>query len=143
MSNSIEIMEQWFKRVWSNEEEDAIDEMLVPDTNASGLGSQPRIGPEQFKEFHRCFLALMRNIDIVIDKRMQDGDWYSLLVTFNARRRDNGEPIAVTGNVYGRVIDDKIVEAYNHFDFIGLFEQLGLMPKGSFDNCISGRKSAW
>lgn len=143
MGESIEVMEEWFRRVWSNEEVGAIDEMLVPGTIADGLGSQPRIGPEQFKQFRRCFLDLMSDVDIVIDKRMEDGDWYSLLVTFNARRRDDGTPVVTTGNVFGRVVDGKIVEAYNHFDFIGLFVQLGLMPPDAFDGCISGNKCSW
>lgn len=140
MGNSADIQERWFQRVWSNEEEEAIDDMLVPDTHAAGLGSQPRVGPEQFKEFHRCFLKLMSDIDIKIDKRMQQGDWYSTLVTFNAKRRDNGQPVSMTGHVFCRIVDDKIVEGYNHFDLIGLFGQLGLLPVDALDRCLMGEK---
>lgn len=142
MGNSADIVEKWFERVWSNEEEEAIDEMLVPDTMGHGLGSQPRVGPEQFKIFHRCFLKLMSDIDIVIDKRMQDGDWYSILITFNARRRDNGEPVSTTGHVFCRIVDDQIVEGYNHIDLIGLFGQLGLLPPDALDRCLMGEKCA-
>lgn len=37
-----------------------------------------------------------------------------------------------------RIVDGRIVEAYNHFDFLGLFEQLGLLPAGAFGRCLCG-----
>ncbi len=139
MATSADFMERWFTRVWANEDEDAIDEMLVPEIRAVGLGKQPRIGPEQFKEFHRCFLKLMSDVDVVVDKRMQDGDWHAILVTFNARRRDNGEPVSMTGQVFCKIIDDRIVEGYNHFDLINLFEQLDLLPEDTLETCLQGK----
>ena len=142
MNDSVNTIYTWFERVWANEDEEAIREMLVPDTTADGLGKATRTGPDEFIEFHRCLLKLIGNVEVVVDRRIQDGDWHSILVTLNARRRDNGEAVSTTGNVYCRIVDGKIVEAYNHFDFMKLFEQIDLLPCDTLECCLTGNKPA-
>lgn len=56
MADITDVMTTWFERVWTNEDESAIDEMLVEDTHAKGLGAQSHVGPEEFKIFHRTLL---------------------------------------------------------------------------------------
>ncbi len=40
-----------------------------------------------------------------------------------------------------RIEEGMLREAYNHFDFIGLWEQLGYLPQNSFEQGLSGNKS--
>ncbi len=142
MAKHQHVLETWFQRVWAEADESAIDDMLVPDTRARGLGSHTRIGPEGFKEFHRCFLAMMEKCSVQIDKIMDSGNWTAVLCTFRAVRKDTGEPVEMMGQVMVRIEDEKLVEAYNHFDFMGLYQQLGLIPDGAFDGCLRGEKIA-
>ncbi|WP_419907586.1 ester cyclase [Hoeflea sp.] len=140
MTEKTQVMETWFSRVWSQEDETAIDQMLVSDTTARGLGSQNHVGPAEFKAFQRALLGLVGNVRIDAKKTMEDGDWLSALVVFNGTRRDNGKPVSMTGHVLAMIVDGKIVDAHNHFDWMGLFEQCDLLPAKSFERCLSCQK---
>ncbi len=37
----------------------------------------------------------------------------------------------------------KMVEAYNQFDFISLFEQLGQLPQDTLPICMTGQQLDW
>jgi predicted ester cyclase len=36
--------------------------------------------------------------------------------------------MAFSGVCVGRIKDGRLVEAWNHFDFLGLYQQLGVVP---------------
>ncbi|MEP5396807.1 MAG: hypothetical protein ABJQ22_11190 [Hyphomicrobiales bacterium] len=55
---------------------------MAPGTPARGLGSQTHIGPAGFKGFQQGLLALVSDVEIKIDKSMEDGDWIFALVHF-------------------------------------------------------------
>lgn len=138
MTGHREVLETWFQKVWTQEDVATIDKMLVSDTKARGLGAQVHVGPPEFKIFHENLLKLVSDIDMQIDKSMEDGDWISALCTFRAKCRRSGKPVTATGSVFIKIVDGKLVDAYNHFDFIGLYECLGLLPDGTFARCLAG-----
>jgi len=39
-----------------------------------------------------------------------------------------------------RIVDGKLTEAYNHWDFLGMFSQLGLIPTETFERALGGEK---
>ncbi len=140
MSDITDVMKTWFERVWANEDDSAIDEMLVEDTHARGLGAQPHVGPEEFKVFHRALLQLVGNVRVTIDKSLIQDDWASMLITLRATSRDGKKPIEISGHVFARVEGNVIHEAYNHIDFMLMFEQLDLMPDKTFERCLTCQK---
>jgi len=140
MSSSEEVVRTWFRRVWEEEDVSAIDEMLQHDTNASGFGSQTLVGPEQFKQMHAALCALISNTKVTFDKFMQQDDWISLLCTINANSTETGKAVSITGSAWIRVGDGKILEGYDHFDFMGLWAQLELLPQDCFEQGLSGQK---
>jgi hypothetical protein len=148
---NLDILKTWFQRVWSEEDEAAIDEMFVKDGRAVGLGAQTRIGgsdfrehemlgPDEFKGFQRALLGLVRDVKINITHHMTCDEWLCALCVFEGVSRETGEPIKMTGTVYGRFSDDQIIEAFNHFDFLSLFQQLGSLDAGTFDRCLAGKQ---
>jgi predicted ester cyclase len=150
MSEKIDVVETWFKRVWAEEDETAIDEMFVPNGTARGLGTYVNgkadefkdhelIGPDSFKEFHTALLNLVGDVKIEITKSMEQGDWLALLCVFKAKKRGTDEKVQTTGTVFIKVADGKLIEAYNHFDFMSLFGQLGQMPANAFGDCLCGK----
>ena len=130
-------LETWARRVWVERDEAAIDEILVVDTKAHGLGLQPLVGAEGFKPFHRAICARLRDTELVIDHHIEAEGWLATLCTFQGTT-DAGRRIAISGAIHARIADVKILEAYNHFDFLGLFVQLGLLPADTFERCITG-----
>ena len=65
-----------------------------------------------------------------------------MLCTFEATSRASGDRISITGQAMGRVADGKLYEGYNHWDFLGFWSQLGLLPSDSFEKGMSGEKIA-
>ena len=140
MTTPLEVIETWFQRVWKEEDATAIDELFVPDGKAMGLGANVLIGPEGFKQFHARLLGIVSGVEVSVDKVIHSGDWSAAVCTLRAKARTNGRPVVMTGSVMVRIVDGKILEAYNHWDFLGLFSQLELLPAGSFETALSGAK---
>jgi hypothetical protein len=131
-------LETWARRVWVERDEAAIDEMMAADTMAHGLGLQAPSGAEQFKPFHCSICALLRDTDLIIDHHIEADGWLAVLCTFTGTTAA-GQRVAINGAIHARIADGKILEAYNHFDFIGLFMQLGLLPADTFQRCMAGQ----
>lgn len=140
MMKPTEVIEIWLDRVWIQEDASAIDDMLVPETIAHGLDTKPRVGPEQFKQFHQSLLCLIGDIKISIDHQMTDGEWVSSLFTLTAAKRGTEDMVETTGQLRSKIVDGKIVDAHNQIDFMSLFEQLGLMPENTLGHCLAGEK---
>jgi len=134
----IDTLRTWGRRVWVERDEAAIDEMMLADTAARGLGMQVLVRPEGFKQFHRAVCALLRDTDLVVDHHIEAEGWLAALCTFTGSAHD-GRKVAITGAIHARIAEGKIVEAYNHFDFLGLFAQLGLLPEDVLARCLSGQ----
>lgn len=142
MTPSQQVLETWFHRVWTEEDPKAIDELLTPDGAVKGLGANDFVGPADFQQFQSALLSLISEITITVDKSVEEGGWLAALCTLHAKDRRSGAPVTITGSVMVRVADGQILEGYNHWDFIGLFGQLGLLPKATFETALSGNKVA-
>jgi hypothetical protein len=138
MSTCKEVLETWFRRVWTEQDANAIDELFIPDGAARGLGGNVLIGPAGFREFHSALRGLLTDFVITIDKSVQEDDWISAVCTLRARSRQTATPIEITGSVMIRISDGKLMEAYNHWDFINMFGQLGLLPTDAFVKALGG-----
>ncbi len=142
MSTTRDFIDTWFHRVWTEQDTSAIDEMLVPDGTAEGLGENHREGPEGFKKFHSDVCAMFVDIVITVDKILERDKWVSTLCTFRSKRRDTGEPVETTGSMWFRISDGKITEVYNHWDYVGLFESMKLLPQHTLERGLRGEKIA-
>jgi hypothetical protein len=135
----MEVSEEWFRRVWLEEDTSAIDEILLPETKASGLGSHPHIGPDEFRYFHAGLLGLMEQVIVTSDLHIEQGDWLAQLVTVKGICRKTSHEVTMLGQMMLKIIDGHIVEGHNRFDFISLYEQLGLLPNQTFEDCLAGK----
>ncbi len=139
METGKEIIQRWFQRVWSEQDQTAIDEMYAGG-KIRGLGSQTMLGQEEFKQFHCAMCSQITDIVIAVDKCIEDGEWTSVLCTLNAKSKSTGDDVTMSGNVWIRIEDQKIQEAYNHFDFISLWGQLGFLPMDCMEQGLQGNK---
>lgn len=140
MSTGRAHLETWLRRVWFEEDQNAIDELYVVGGEAHGLGEQPLMGPDDFKVFHKALCDRLHNINCQIDKSIEEGPWLSAICTLKANCSQSGKPVVITGNIFARIEEEKIQEAYNHFDFMGLWGQLGFLPEDSFAKGLAGEK---
>ena len=131
-------MQTWFDRVWSQEDVSAIYEMFDQSGAASGLGKRPVNGPVEFEAFQQAMLSQIEDVQISIDKTFEDGDWICAFCTLTAKKKGSDQEVTLPGCTAVRIENDQLMEAYNHWEFMALFEQLGLLPEDSFAQCLGG-----
>ncbi len=139
MQSGEEFVRTWFDRVWNEDDDEAIYDMFAGG-KVEGLGAQTNLAPDDFKNFKEAMCGLINNIHVNVDKCLEGDVWISALCTLKAKAVATGERITITGNVWIRREAGKIVEAYNHFDFMGLWSQLGLLPEDALEQGLTGQK---
>lgn len=130
------LIRRWFDEVWNKGRSDAIDEMFAADGVAHGLSedsASPMRGPEGFRAFHAKFHNAFPDMVVTVEDTISEGDKVAARCT--VRGKHTGDhlgfaathaPIEITGIAIVRVHDGKIVEAWNNFDFMTLYRQLGV-----------------
>ena len=133
-----EILHSFLHSVWIKADVDVVDQIFAPGLRAEGFLPNMKLTPEDFKTMVMALLNLITLPEISFIKTVSDENWVCVLVRLRAESQINPAIINATGQVMARFEDGKIVEIYNHFDFMGLFEQLGLIPKDAIMLCLSG-----
>lgn len=130
-------MHRWFEEVWNKKSEAAIDEMCSEDVVANGLtdaqGATVR-GIEAYKTLHRAFVSAYPNMKITVEDTISEGDKIAARCTVRAMHEGVGigvaptnQPVEFTGMTIVRLKDGKIVEAWNEFDFMKMYSQVGAL----------------
>lgn len=139
---NLEILGEWYRRVWLEGDLDAIDEFFAPSAGADGIMADGQVGPEDFRAFVPALRAMVRDASFEIVRSIETDDWVWAQLSVRATAARGTDPIAVTGQVAARIAGGRIVEAFNAFDFIPFFEQAGLLPKDAFLLLLSGERLA-
>ena len=140
MATRRELLENWFRRVWGEQDEGAVDELFEGEGRAFGLSASPMVGPGDFKPFHRALRGLLTDFRVTVDDATESGDRIWAVCTLHAKTRDSAaRPVAVRGLVIVRFADGKIVEAFNLWDFLAMFAATGQLPADAFERGLAGR----
>jgi|SRR5688572_16992699 len=131
-----EVVREWFEQVWTQRRADAIDGLMAPNAMIHDLPTgdgAPMQGPAAFKPFHQKFLAAFPDLRIEVLRTIVDGEHVAGQLRVTARHGGDGLGMAATGRtatisgmVFVRVQNGQIVEGWNCFDFLSLYQQLGL-----------------
>jgi steroid delta-isomerase-like uncharacterized protein len=132
------VVRAWFDEVWNQGREDTIDRLFARDGVAHGLsgsdGASMR-GPEAFKPFFRKFRGAFPDIRVEVVRTVSEGDMVTAHCHVTGSHRGDalgqsatGKPIDIWGTSIAQVRDGQIIEAWNHFDFLTLYQQLGWLP---------------
>ncbi len=126
---------RWFEEVWNKGRAEAVDELFAEDGIAHGLSDDPvnpLRGPAAFKEFHARFLEAFPDIVVVVEDTIAQGDKVAARCTVRGKHQGDSlgfaatqAPMEITGISIVRVSDGKIIEAWNNFDFMTMYKQLG------------------
>lgn len=131
------LMHQWFEEVWNEQSEDAIDRMCSEDIVAYGLsdteGNTIR-GIDSYKIFFRTFVSAYPDMKITVEDTVSEGNKIAARCRITAIHAGVGlgiaptnQPVEFTGMTIARVEDGKIVEAWNEFDFMKMYAQVGAL----------------
>lgn len=130
-----EILRSWFERVWNAGDESAIDELYAANAVAHGLPVAPMPGPEGFKPFVRSFRSAFPNVRVEITHIVSEGDLGVVHCRVTGTHSGDGlgvagtnRPVEFTGMTMARIVDGRIQEGWNTYDFLAMYQQLGIEP---------------
>jgi steroid delta-isomerase-like uncharacterized protein len=125
------IVRTWFQEVWDEGREDAIDRLMAPDALVHGLG-EPIRGPEGFKPYFRTMHAALGDLEVRVVRTVTEGEYVAAHCHVIARHvgetlggPPTGRSVDFFGVTIARVVNGKIVEGWNVFDFLSMYQQLG------------------
>jgi steroid delta-isomerase-like uncharacterized protein len=129
------LVKRWFEEVWNKGRAEAIEEMFATEGIAHGLSddeANPVQGPENFRVFHSTFREAFPNMIITVEDMIAEGDKVVARCSVRGKHTGNSlgiaatqSPVDFTGIAIVRMEDGKIVEAWNNFDFMKMYRQLG------------------
>ena len=120
------LLYRWFDEVWNSGDKNAIDILLAPDLEIHGLVMQPgQKGAEGFKSFYDSFKSEFHNIVVNVEDSISEDDVQAVRTTVNATHTASNKDVAFTGICMARIENGKIAEAWNNFDFLEMYQQLG------------------
>jgi steroid delta-isomerase-like uncharacterized protein len=102
---------------------------------AHGLSDDPAKpikGPHDFRPFYETFRNAFPNLKVVVEDTVAEGD--KVVARCSVRGKHEGEflgrsatqaPVEFTGITIVRIHKGKIVEAWNNFDFMTMYKQVG------------------
>lgn len=129
------LIRRWFEEVWNQGRPEAISEMLAVDAIVHGLSddaAKPLRGPAGFLPFHAQFREAFPQIEVIVEDTIAEGD--KVVARCSVKGKHTGDSLGFkatqamaefTGIAIVRVKDGKIVEAWNNFDFMKMYRQLG------------------
>lgn len=120
------LLHRWFEEVWNQNQEDSIDKLMTEETNTHGIVAPQHPGGAQgFKIFYREFKEQFENIHFDVKDVVSQDDMECGLMEVTARHKETGKDVKFSGICMVKIKDGKIAEAWNHYDFLHLYQQLG------------------
>ena len=115
---------RWFQEVWNNGNRDAIDELLDAKGIVHGIDDIKTPGPDGFKVFYDNFRQQFPKVHVEVEDTVSEGGYETSRCTVRATNA-NDQTVEFTGMTFMQVKNNKIVEAWNNFDFLSMYQQLG------------------
>jgi predicted ester cyclase len=136
--NPDSLVREWFQKVWDEGDESSIDRLLAPDAVVHGLsgpGGPPMTGPAAFKPVFHTFREALGDLEIKVERTVVQGDTVAAYCRVRGRHvgralggEPTGRPVEFTGVTIARTRDGKLVEGWNVFDFLTMYQQIGWAP---------------
>jgi len=129
------VMREWFQQVWNERRAEAIDRLMAPDAVVHGLGAAPISGPTAFKPFHQTLCAAFDKLNVEVVQTVTEGNRVTALCRVTGRHVGGalggpatGRSVDFWGTTIGRIENGQIVEGWNTFDFLTMYQQIGWVP---------------
>ena len=136
--NADTVVRMWFQDVWNQGREEMIDRLMAADALIHDLPTAdgaPMRGTAAFKPFFRRFRDAIPDLHIEVVRTLAEGDCIAVHCRVKGTHTGptlgvpaSGRPVEFSGVAIARVRDGQIVEGWNCFDFLTMYQQLGLLP---------------
>jgi len=118
---------KWFQNVWNEGRRDMIDEMMNREGTFNDLvGDDHPQGLEGFKTFYDNFRKSFTNINVKVEDVLQQDDMEATRCVVTLTNVDTGKKATFSGMTFTKIRDGKIAVGWNCFDFLGMYQQMGM-----------------
>jgi len=112
----------------------AFDELHVSDY-VSHSGATTIQGLEAYKQAISINITACPDLHFTIENMIAEGDFVAVRHTARGTHQGTfmgipptGKQVTVTGMIFDRVVNGKIIEEWSNQDWLGLLQQLGVVP---------------
>ena len=129
------VTREWFEEVWNQGREETIDRLITPTSRVFGLTGHdgpPMVGPAAFKPLFHTFREAFPDLRVTVERTTVDSELCTAYCRVTGRhggRALGGEPTNRPVDFYGMVIlrvrDGVVIEGWNVFDFLTMYQQMG------------------
>jgi len=127
------VIRRVFDEVWNNSDFSLLDQVYGPDYVAHVAGAPQDVqGLEQFKQFVALHSVLASDLNFSVDDQIGEGDrvatrWSAISAPTSGlvSEPSNAQEIRVTGISIHRFADGKIVESWDNWDALTLYQAMG------------------
>ena len=123
--NNADLLLQWYDEVWNKGNEAFIDQMMHANVIVHGLdpvGATEGVG--NFKLFYKNFRQSFPSTIVEVKSLVHDKEFavgYCLVTAVT----ELGKEVVFTGLSVAKFRGDKLIEGWNNFDFLKMYQQLG------------------
>ena len=135
-----DILQQWFDRVWTDGDIDAIPDFLAENSVATGILPDMALSSTDMPELVQLMRSQLGHLDVRLVNTIESGDWIAALLEVRSHVADTGDPVHAFGQIMARFDGNKMIEIYNSFDFLSYFEQLGQLPPNALAVLLTGNR---
>jgi len=127
------VVRAWFHEVWNEGREETIHRLMAKDAVGRGLPGGPLVGHDGFKQLWRTFKTAFSEMHVDVEQTVTQGDRvvaYNHVVgrhTGEGFGPPSGRRMDIHGFTLARVQNDQIVEAWDCYDFLNMYAQIGLV----------------
>ena len=115
---------RWMDEVWNKGHEEAIDELMDADAIVHGIEGINEPGPAGFKVFYNAFRQQFPFLEVEVEDVISQENFETGRCIVRATDV-NGRNVEFTGMTCICTSQGKITEAWNNFDFMTMYQQLG------------------
>ena len=130
-------MRAWFQELWNKGDETTIERFLHPNAVAHGLPTPdggPIRGPLEFTPFYRSFRAAFPDLAVELVHVLSEGSMSVAHCRVVGTHQGDALGMPATnrtvkfdGFVLGRFEEGQLIEGWNCFDFMSMYQQLGAL----------------
>jgi steroid delta-isomerase-like uncharacterized protein len=134
--SSEEVAREWFDGLWNRGDAATIDRLLAEDAVVHGLPSatgEPIRGRAEFRPFFQAFRSAFPDIWVALERVVADGEFATCYCRVTGTQKGDlpgldatGRRVDFCGFAMVRVVDGQAREAWNCFDFLAMYTQLGV-----------------
>jgi len=132
-SSPEQLVRKWFEDIWNHHRLETIDELMDETCVIHDPGTIPGDirRPADFRAIATALHDAFSDLHVEIEDVLAVGEQVVIRCLVTGTARATKRPIHIGGMAWGRWHNGKLVEGWNNFDLLSMYEQIGALERPS------------